>query len=107
MAKTKAKRVPGDTFILCTFPLLGTVGPVVLESGDDLSRVCAEIPNHLECAEEDGERLSVCRVAYWIASPSDPTDATPRGLKTIFECEPYDTDAIEDEDEPAPAEATS
>ena len=92
-----AVKVEGDTFILCQFIAFQGV-PLVLESGNTVSEVLENIAEHLD---EDGERLSFCRVGYWAAPDSDdPSDVVPCGVKTIFEIQPYCVDALEeDEDE--------
>lgn len=96
----KYKKVQGDTFILCTFGLSLVRSPGcdvnVLDSNNNLSELCKSIPEHLEM---EGDRLSVCRVGRWVAPESDISDTRPLDLETIFEVEPYEIEAMEDEEE--------
>jgi hypothetical protein len=86
MAARKIKRVPGDRFVLCRFSL--RFGPMVEESGPELGPLLAEIPDHLDCG--DDERLSVCEVGYWtVYVDGDPSDWTPRDLTTLYEIQHY------------------
>ena len=95
MMTKKTARVKGDTFILCTFPFSYGGQALVLESGNSPGEIFANIGDHL-----DTERLSFCRVGYWVAPDSyDPSDVQPREVTTIFEIMPFETDALEDEDD--------
>jgi len=81
---TKAKRIEGDSFIICTFGF--THGPYVIESGNSLSQLMTKLP---EALVNEESRVSVCSVGWWIENKSDPSDAFPKGLETLFEVQPY------------------
>jgi hypothetical protein len=90
-AKVTQKKVPGDAFILCTLDLIH--GPCVIDTDDNLPALLSRLPE----AFTDEDRISVCRVGHWtIDVPGDETHSTPRDLKTIFEIEPHDLDAVDD-----------
>jgi hypothetical protein len=88
--------VKGDTFILCTFSF--HYGPIVLESHPDAQELMKEIPNWLN----DEDTLCFCRVGHWtVDEDGDPTDWTPRDIKTIFQITPYEINALDDDYEAA------
>ena len=87
-------RVNGDTFILCTFSI--RYGPIVLDSGNDMAELLGKIPDHLDA----DETLCFCRVGHWtVDDDGDPTDWTPREVKTIFQIDTFDLDALDDDED--------
>lgn len=86
-------RVDGDTFILCTFPLMWGGEPLVLDSNNSAEQVCAEIPRFLQ---EEDETISLCRVGFWVYDEAEGM-CRPQDVTTIFQIQPFDTDALDEE----------
>lgn len=93
---TKLKRVAGDAFVLCTFPLMFRGSAFVLSSGNSAEEVCKDIPEYLQ--SEGDETICFCRVGHWVFSESDG-EMTPRDLTTVFQITPYETEALDDDTE--------
>ncbi len=94
MTTKTIKRVKGDTFILCTFSF--GYGPMVCASGNSAEDLMKEIVEHID----DDDTLCLCRVGHWtVEADGDPTDFTPRDLKTICQITPFEIDALDEEEE--------
>ncbi len=93
IAKTKLKRIAGDTFALCTFSLFGGGGPCVLSTSNSAAEVCKDIPEHLQMEDET---VCLVRVGHWVWSDGE---MSPRDLTTIFQITPFETDALDDEED--------
>lgn len=87
--KNKVKRVEGDRFIICTFPL--RYGPYIIHSDNSLGGLMAKLP---EAIVSEQERVSVCSVDFWVANESDVSDSIPKGVRVLFEADP-DLESLE------------
>jgi len=88
-------KVEGDSWALIRWSI--RYGPMIEESGDDLGKLLAETPVHLN--ETDEERLSVCEVLEWVVDKEgDPTDYIPSKIRTLYEIDWY-ADPSEDDEE--------
>lgn len=79
-------KVDGDRWALIRWSLLH--GPLIEESNEDLGRLMAEVPHHLD--ETNDERLSVCEVLeHVVDNEGDPTDYIPTKIVTLYELDWY------------------
>lgn len=99
--KVEPKKVPGDKFILCTFPLMYRGAPSVDDSDNSLGELLSRVPQYIT----DEGTYSVCRVAFWVESSHGGIDSEPGEWKTILTITADDLEAAdEDEEEGASVE---